>query len=124
VADVLYYGERPSRGARVYRADGLKTVPLDPRTDLRNHSPTGLEWGYRGSGPSQLALALLADATGDARRALTSYNRFMELVTARLTKERWCLTRESVLLTLESIESEERVNTSDLPQAPPEGGNP
>lgn len=24
-----------------------------------NHSPTGFEWGYRGSGPSQLAYAIL-----------------------------------------------------------------
>jgi hypothetical protein len=35
--------------------------PLDPRCDLRNHSPTGFAWGYNGSGPSQLALALLCD---------------------------------------------------------------
>ena len=30
---------------------------LDPRFDLWNHSPTGFEWGYGGSGPAQLALA-------------------------------------------------------------------
>jgi hypothetical protein len=34
---------------------------LDPRTDLRNHSPDGFEFGYGGSGPAQLALAILAD---------------------------------------------------------------
>jgi len=28
-----------------------------PRSDLRNHSPNGFEWGYSGSGPAQLALA-------------------------------------------------------------------
>jgi hypothetical protein len=32
-----------------------------PRLDLFNHSPTGLEWGYGGSGPAQTALAILAD---------------------------------------------------------------
>lgn len=31
---------------------------LDPRFDLRFHSPDGFEWGYGGSGPAQLALAL------------------------------------------------------------------
>jgi hypothetical protein len=31
---------------------------------LRN-SPTGFGWGYGGSGPAQLALALLADSLGD-----------------------------------------------------------
>jgi hypothetical protein len=34
--------------------------PLPPRNDLFNHSPDGLSWGYGGSGPSQLALAILA----------------------------------------------------------------
>lgn len=35
------------------------------RTDLWNHSPTGFEWGYGGSGPAQLALAMLAFEIGD-----------------------------------------------------------
>ena len=26
---------------------------------MRNHSPTGFAWGYGGSGPAQLALAIL-----------------------------------------------------------------
>lgn len=46
--------------------------PLDPRTDLANHSPTGFSWGYAGSGPSQLALAIAADLYGD-ERALEVY---------------------------------------------------
>lgn len=36
------------------------------RCDVVNHSPTGLEWGYAGSGPSQLALAILCDLFGHA----------------------------------------------------------
>jgi len=35
--------------------------PLPFRLDLANHSPDGFEWGYQGSGPAQLALAILAD---------------------------------------------------------------
>jgi hypothetical protein len=35
-------------------------APLDPRNDLFNHSPDGFEFGYSGSGPAQLALAILA----------------------------------------------------------------
>ena len=31
------------------------------RLDLFNHSPTGFEWGYGGSGLAQLALAILAE---------------------------------------------------------------
>ena len=34
---------------------------LNPRNDLFNHSPDGFEYGYAGSGPAQLALAILAD---------------------------------------------------------------
>lgn len=33
---------------------------LDPRFDIRKHSPDGFAWGYGGSGPAQLALALVA----------------------------------------------------------------
>ena len=36
---------------------------LDPKPSQKiwNYSPTGFEWGYGGSGPSQLALALSLD---------------------------------------------------------------
>ncbi|HXR05085.1 MAG TPA: DUF6166 domain-containing protein [Verrucomicrobiae bacterium] len=46
-------------------------VPLNPRLDLYNHSPTGFEWGYGGSGPAQLALAILADHLGNADEAMS-----------------------------------------------------
>ncbi len=32
-----------------------------PSQKVINHSPDGFEWGYSGSGPSQLALAILLD---------------------------------------------------------------
>lgn len=35
--------------------------PLPSCTKLMNHSPSGFAWGYSGSGPSQLALAILCD---------------------------------------------------------------
>jgi hypothetical protein len=41
--------------------DGGKSRDLPARKEVRNHSPTGIEWGYGGSGPAQLALALLCD---------------------------------------------------------------
>lgn len=58
--------------------------PLDLRLDLMRHSPTGFAWGYGGSGPAQLALAMLADALGDDREALRIYQRFKEVLIARL----------------------------------------
>ena len=37
---------------------------LNGHHDIRNHSPSGFNWGYGGSGPAQLALAILADFLG------------------------------------------------------------
>lgn len=58
--------------------------PLRLRLDLANHSPTGFAWGYGGSGPAQLALAMLADHFGDDRKALRLYQRFKDAYLARL----------------------------------------
>lgn len=41
--------------------DGGKSHDLPTRKEVYNHSPTGLEWGYGGSGPAQLSLAMLCD---------------------------------------------------------------
>lgn len=70
--------------------DGTAVRPLDWRLDLANHSPTGLSWGYAGSGPAQCALAILADAIGD-RLALKHYQRFKATVVAKLPVN-WTLT--------------------------------
>ena len=59
---------------------------LDPRHDLYNHSPDGFEWGYGGSGPAQLALAILAHATCDARLSLRLYQLFKREVIATLDR--------------------------------------
>jgi hypothetical protein len=66
-------------------------LPL--RLDLRNHSPTGFAWGYGGSGPSQLALAILADYLRDDHTALTLYMDFKWAVITRLPERKvWTLT--------------------------------
>lgn len=38
--------------------DGVKLDP-SPSQKVWNHSPGGFSWGYAGSGPAQLALAIL-----------------------------------------------------------------
>jgi hypothetical protein len=92
-----YVGRRGAQGARVEREaeDGARE-PLPPRTDLRNHSPTGFEWGYGGSGPAQLALAILADALGPTR-AVGLYHDFKWEVLAGLEADEWAIAREDVL---------------------------
>ncbi len=60
--------------AEAVNDSATRDLPL--RLDLHNHSPTGFEWGYGGSGPAQLALALLADALGDDDLAQGHYQEF------------------------------------------------
>src|SRR4051812_34392408 len=69
---------RTYRGRRVDHVCSVDVngVPLNPRFDLRNHSPDGFNWGYGGSGPAQLSLALLADATGEPDTATRLYQEF------------------------------------------------
>lgn len=51
---------------------------LDPAPSLNvwNHSPDGFNWGYAGSGPAQLALAILLAAGVRSDRAARLHQRF------------------------------------------------
>src|SRR5437773_5148182 len=80
--------------------------PLNPRFDLRNHSPNGFEWGYGGSGPAQLALAILANCLRDDEQALTLYQGFKWKVIASLPHEGWTLTGDQIRDALQAIEKE------------------
>jgi hypothetical protein len=64
---------------------------------------SGLEWGYTGAGPGDLALSLLADAldlsdqdaiAGEPRRA---HQAFKRQVVGRLAHQGWSLSRSDVL---------------------------
>ena len=52
---------------------GDKELLPDRSIKLRNHSPTGFAWGYGGSGPSQLALAIMLELTDNVGLALDLY---------------------------------------------------
>lgn len=52
--------------------------------EIINHSPDGFNWGYGGSGPAQLALALLLHATGNRNIATRYYQDFKWQVIAHL----------------------------------------
>lgn len=95
----LYEGVRTEEGCAV-TAD---CRPLDLRHDLRNHSPDGAEWGYAGSGPAQLALALLADATGDDELAQEHYQRFKREVVAAFERDRFLITQAEIRCWLASV---------------------
>jgi hypothetical protein len=96
-----YRGTRCGSAVAV-TADG---VPLKPHLDLWNHSPSGFEWGYSGSGPAQLALAILADHLSDDGEAVILYQDFKRLVVAKLPYRLWELTSSEIDSWLEIIKS-------------------
>lgn len=96
-----------TRDFHVYRvSDDARPIALNPRLDLRNHSPTGFSWGYGGSGPAQLALAILADYLDDDEQALRLYQDFKWKVIAGLPQgEDWTLSSDAIDATLAAIEA-------------------
>lgn len=70
--------------------------PLPPRLDLMNHSPDGFEWGYAGSGPAQLALAILAICLDDIE-AVKYHQHFKAKYVQHIPKEKsWSISRIQV----------------------------
>lgn len=103
-----YIGRRMENGTMV-TVDGAPGQrlprPLPPRFDLRNHAPDGFEWGYSGSGPAQLALALCADVlTGQPDRALRVYQTFKSLEIATIQTNEWTLTELDVMKAIQFAE--------------------
>lgn len=102
-----YQGTRTPDGCRVVVfEDGNAPRPLDLRLDLRNHSPTGFEWGYGGSGPAQLALALAADLLGNDEKAQDVYQRLKFRLIGGLPHEGWELGEDRLRAAIQSIEPE------------------
>jgi len=57
---------------------GTRKLSVLPSLRLADHSPTGFEWGYNGSGPLQLSLAMILDSTFDEAFALANYAEFAQ----------------------------------------------
>ena len=95
----IYKGVRMPEGCTVT----VNGAPLDERVDLRRHSTSGFEWGYEGSGPRQLALAILADHFGDDGRAVGRCRLFMEVVVAEFKGDEWTLTNDQIDTTFNQV---------------------
>ena len=102
-----YLGRRTEHGCAVDVEEDGEVYSLHPRHDLRNHSPDGLEWGYSGSGPAQLALALAADVLGDDDRALQLYQRLKFKLVGGLPRDGWVLTEARVRSAIDDIRHEQ-----------------
>jgi len=94
IATVYYTGFRSLDRPTIVNKNGH---PLDPRFDLRRHSPDGFNWGYCGSGPAQLALALVADVLGDDAAAQAIYQKFKSQVVAGWERDTWQITSDEIL---------------------------
>ena len=67
-----------------------KTYDLPVRNDLVSLvSDERFGWSYAGSGPSALALAIVADVTGNDIYAVEKYKEFRDLVIKRLVDGDW-----------------------------------
>ena len=101
----IYVGTIHNGEHDVHCFDGRTRYRLNPRYDLRNHSPDGFCWGYAGSGPAQLALALVADHAGDAI-AQKVYQDFKSIVIARLNGDvGFSLTSDDIQRVLDAIDA-------------------
>lgn len=66
--------------------DGVELLP-DASMAIRDHSPDGFNWGYGGSGPAQLALAVMLELwPGDLEKVQRFYQDFKFAVIARLPR--------------------------------------
>ena len=90
-AETVYHGYRdPTSPVGEECTVSVDGEPLDFRYDLLSASRSGFEWGYGGSGPAQLAVALLAHAF-DGDIACDHYQRFKRDVVANLPEKGWTL---------------------------------
>jgi hypothetical protein len=91
-----FAGMRFPHGCVVVVMDEHGERKLDPRYDLRKHSPDGFEWGYGGSGPAQLALALCAECCISREQALDVYHEVKRTLVASWRQDSWEITKEEL----------------------------
>ncbi len=72
----------PGSNTNLVLIDG-KPLDIEPSRRVYNHSQEP-NWGYRGSGPAQLALAILLAGGANQEAAVLSHQQFKEEVIANL----------------------------------------
>jgi Family of unknown function (DUF6166) len=96
-----YSGKRISQdgGDTVVTIDGQPLENPDPR------EPRDYEWGYFGTGPQNLARAILTHCLGDKARVERVRSQFRQTVIGCLPREKdWTLTEQDVLAAVSKIE--------------------
>jgi len=80
-----------------------RPLSLKASLKIRPHSPAGFNWGYGGSGPAQLALALRYNATHNKQLALDNYQAFKWQFVAHWG-DSWQITDHEILTWLQSTQ--------------------
>jgi hypothetical protein len=113
MSDKIYHGVRVSVGEVNI---SVRTLAQDQSVlnekslhHVVYHSPTGMEWGYGGSGPHDLALSILADHFKDEHGAVTEqhiqrgghpavdlHNQFTFAFVSRFSEGEWVLSSEQI----------------------------
>ena len=109
-AHLIFAGERRKGETRVTVTQGgqpSRDLPL--HLAIRNHSPTGFEWGYGGSGPAQLALALCIEVVG-CDRAERFYQFVKDRLVATIQEDAWMMSGSRILEAVEYAERSERLS--------------
>ena len=103
--EAKYIGIRTPEGLTVKVERGGKQKKLSPQLEVVNHSPSGFECGYQGSGPAQLALAILVDVIGDKDTAVRLHQLFKRSVIASLPRDTdWVLSEGEVKTAVSQLE--------------------
>lgn len=110
--DTVYRGRRHADGTIsvtvTMPAPAFRTFPLTPRLSLRIHPYAyGFEWGYRGAGPHQLAIALVLDATADERVARLYSIGFMLAEVDCWVRDTWSITAGEIQATVDRLADDE-----------------
>ncbi len=63
--EVWYHGSGAGAGSRAIVVEGEDGTPKGLLRHVPRHSPTGMSWGYQGSGPADTARSLLIAVLGD-----------------------------------------------------------
>ena len=76
----IFRGEKQEQvGGCVVKIDNngyITELSLEKSFEVVQHSPTGFQWGYGGSGPAQLAAAILYETTNDPKLTQRYYQDF------------------------------------------------
>lgn len=85
----LYPEQAVITGNWITKVIRFNSKPISPDKSLKiiNHSPDGFNWGYGGSGPAQLALAILLELTDDKEFAKKYYQKFKNDIISKLPKK-------------------------------------